>query len=68
MKKIQEEINKKIILFNNNKVTINEIRKEKWISKRAITFVLANQRQELLKKCKSIEAKKKLKMLLRNEL
>ena len=29
MKKIQEEINKKIILFNNNKVTINEIRKEK---------------------------------------
>ena len=60
MKKIQEEINKKLILFKNKGDTINRIRKEKTIPKRGITSVLENQREEHLKKPKSIEKKKQI--------
>jgi hypothetical protein len=60
MKKIQEEIYKKLILFKNKGDTINRIRKEKTIPKRGITSVLENQREEQLKKPKSIEKKKQI--------
>ena len=60
MKKIQEEIYKKLILFKNKGDIINRIRKEKTIPKRGITSVLENQREEQLKKPKSIEKKKQI--------